>query len=82
MEALNQSMVRQLARELREFEGLERTPEFLTNLLLTRFQKPRKALAQILSEEIVFEGLVSLLRFPETETLPTAQDILTRFRYC
>jgi hypothetical protein len=78
---LSPVMIRQLARELRD-EGLERTPEHLRNLLLTRFQKPRRALAQILSEEVVFEGFVNLLRFPDTETMPTTEAILSRFRYC
>lgn len=73
---LNQKLVRQLAREVRSCSGAEKTPEQIENLLLGRFKRPTKALADLLTDPEACECFALEIRLPGVDQLPTTRDIV------
>lgn len=70
------ALIRQLAREVRNAAGIERTPDQLTAALKKRFRFPEDSARRILANRDLTAQFAYSLRYRWQDGLPSSTDLM------
>ena len=70
------ALIRQLAREVRNCEGIERTPDQIAAAIKKRFRMPEDSMRRILANRDTIAAFAFSLRYPWQDGLPSSTDLM------